>query len=694
MKLFLIGTLLAGILWGVGAWILYPQGQEVHQAFQGVLFAGLAAGAVTSLSASRLAVISFLVLSVIPLVIRFLSEDSEIFRVLGVLIVLFILVSGVGVYRINSNILQNIRLRLEANARESALQQSEHKYRSLMEHSPLSIQEVSPEGKILRVNSAWEQLWGVPFSALENYNMLQDKELVKQGIMPLIQRVFAGEAMEIPAYEYNKGNDPELLGQSGQLWVRTFLYPLLCEGGKVREIVLIQEDVSERKKQEEHILYQAHFDTLTDLPNRFLVLDRLSQLINDACRYQEKVAILFLDLDDFKKVNDTLGHETGDKLLQEAALRLKGGVRQGDTVGRLGGDEFIVLLGGIADAVDARPVAESLLAHFRDPFRVDQRELILTASIGIAIYPGDGDSPSELLRNADSAMYHSKDQGRNTYFFFTDEMNQGVSRRLHLEEQMYGALNRGEFRLYYQPKVELASRKIVGVEALLRWQNPVLDDVAPIEFVPIAEHTGLIVSIGEFVLTEALSVVAFWQRKLGRLITMSVNLSPRQFRNPNLVSFIEDALCQSGLSGQCLELEITEGVLMSGHTYIDDALTALSELGISIAMDDFGTGYSSLSYLRSFPFDVLKIDREFVNDITVDPGDRELVNAAIAMAHGLGLKVVAEGVETEEQLALLASQDCDYGQGYLFSKPICTAEMTKMLEAESDVNPLRRRLSV
>lgn len=440
------------------------------------------------------------------------------------------------------------------------------------------------------------------------------------------------------------------------------------------------QDITERRKQEEHILHQAHFDSLTELPNRFLALDRLSQLINEARRAKERVAVLFLDLDDFKKINDTLGHETGDKLLKEAASRLQSVVRSGDTVGRLGGDEFIILLGGLSQATDAQPVAEALLDKFTEAFAIDSRELVLTASIGISLYPDDGENLSELLRNADSAMYHSKEQGRNTYSYFTDEMNQGVSQRLLIEEQMHGALHRGEFSLRYQPKVELASGRIIGAEALLRWHNPVLGEISPLEFIPIAEQTGLIVSIGRFVLTEALEMATYWRQTTGRLFSVAVNLSPRQFRDPNLVAFIENAVRQSDAEAAALELEITEGVLMSGHAYIDDALTALNELGVSIAMDDFGTGYSSLSYLRNYPFDVLKIDREFVNDIADDPADRELVNAAIAMAHGLGLKVVAEGVETQAQLNYLRSRYCDYGQGYLFSKAVTSTELTAMIE--------------
>jgi EAL domain-containing protein (putative c-di-GMP-specific phosphodiesterase class I) len=304
---------------------------------------------------------------------------------------------------------------------------------------------------------------------------------------------------------------------------------------------------------------------------------------------------------------------------------------------------------------------------------------MLTASIGIAIYPYDGETQSDLLRNADSAMYHSKERGRNTFSFFTEEMNYGVSRRLLLEEQMRGALERGEFYLCYQPKIDVDSNKIIGAEALLRWRNPALGEVLPTEFIPIAEQTGVIVPIGQFVLKQSLGWAAEWQRQQEAPFVVAVNLSPRQFRDPKLLSSIELIIEQAGIPAESLELEITEGVLMSGQGHIKDALNALSELGVSIAMDDFGTGYSSLSYLRDYPFNVLKIERNFINDIATNPADQKLVNAAIAMAHSLGMSVVAEGVESEEQLVLLAVQGCDQAQGYLFSKPIPPAGITNLL---------------
>ena len=475
--------------------------------------------------------------------------------------------------------------------------------------------------------------------------------------------------------------DIQVLTLNGLLWMEFSIHPVFNEQGSVIQVVAEGRDVSQRKAAEKRVLHQAHFDTLTGLPNRFLTLDRLSQLLSETQRTNDSVAVLFLDLDDFKKINDTLGHETGDKLLVEAAERLNSVVRDGDTVGRLGGDEFIVLLGGLKSADAARPIAEHLLDRFRNAFKVDGRELMLTISLGIAIYPEDGDNASELLRNADAAMYHSKDLGRNTYSYFTNAMNRDVSRRLALEEQLHGALERGEFTVCYQPQVEISSGKVVGAEALLRWHNPALGDVSPDEFIPITEQNGLIVPIGQFVLTEALTMSAQWHQEYDANFRMSVNISPRQFRDPELVHFIEKAVKQSGVPGEYLELEITEGVLMSAHSYIDDVLNDLNNLGVSIAMDDFGTGYSSLSYLRSYPFDALKIDRSFISDINEDRANRELISAAIAMAHSLNLTVVVEGVERDEQFSYLKELACDYAQGFLLGRPMVAEKMTGLLES-------------
>lgn len=442
------------------------------------------------------------------------------------------------------------------------------------------------------------------------------------------------------------------------------------QDAQVVGVVVSFSDITERKQQEKKIIYQAHYDMLTGLPNRFLAMDRLEQMLKNALRLKRWAAVLFLDLDGFKKVNDMLGHEVGDKLLIESAQRLKNCRRSEDMVGRLGGDEFIVLLVNLKEQLDARLVAEKILEAFRNPFKIEGHELMLTTSIGISIYPSDTENSTELLRNADIAMYESKQSGRNTYRFFTEEFNAGIQRRLELEEQLHHALDRNEFFLVYQPIVDIKTMDIVGAEVLLRWNNQRLGMIFPDEFIPVTEQTGLIVDIGDYILNEAISQTGMWQKTYDRDFKISVNVSPRQLHNQGLFSKIISLLEKYELDGNSLQLELTEGVLMSQDATIVQELELMCESQIHIAMDDFGTGYSSLSYLRNYPFNSLKIDRSFIRDLNMNNNDRALVTATLDMSHALGVQVVAEGIETNEQLEILVQKGCDYGQGYLFSKPI------------------------
>lgn len=473
----------------------------------------------------------------------------------------------------------------------------------------------------------------------------------------------------------------------GGKWLFFTAAPLLDEQGNTIGAIETLQDITSQKVQEEKIIHQAHFDNLTGLPNRFLSLDRLDLLILEAQRNQEKLAVLFIDLDDFKKVNDTLGHAFGDELLIQSANKLRSTIRSSDTIGRLGGDEFIVLIKNLDDALDVRPVAEKLLTSFRDVFKIQNRELLLTTSIGISIYPDDGTEPDELLRNADSAMYYSKKQGRNSYHFFTQDMNAGIEQRLLIEEQMHGALARNEFSLHYQPVIDIKTEKIIGAEALLRWHNPILGHVSPEDFIPIAEQTGLIVPIGYFVINTAIEAAKKWTEDFNPRFHIAVNLSPLQFKDPTLIDKIQNALKNNQMSGKRFILEITEGVLLGNQVSVQEALAQLQSLDIQISMDDFGTGYSSLNYLRQYNFNTLKIDRSFMQDLEHDETIPKLIDATIAMAHALGVAVIAEGVETREQHDYLTTRSCNFGQGYFYSKPVPYNAFTELLSDDYKISP-------
>lgn len=443
--------------------------------------------------------------------------------------------------------------------------------------------------------------------------------------------------------------------------------------------VAIFADITEHKQAEEHVHHLAHYDALTDLPNRTLFSDRLGQALIQAQRNHGRAAVMFLDLDRFKVINDTLGHSIGDLLLQEVAARLTGCVREGDTVSRLGGDEFVVLLPELRDAEDAYVVAQKLLAAAALPFELHGHELHISASIGISFYPDDGASAEMLMKNADVAMYRAKEMGRNNYQFYHADMNARSFERLTMETSMRRALEREQFELYYQPRYEMPEGRIVGVEALIRWHHPDLGLVLPAQFIPLAEETGLILPIGEWVLRAAATQGKAWQQAGLPPLFMAANVSARQFRQTDFAGKVGQILQDTGFDPCWLELELTETTLMKHSEESVESLSKLKAMGIRIAIDDFGTGYSSLGYLKRLPVDILKIDRSFVSDVTVSLDDAAIVEAIIAMARSLGLHVVAEGVETAEQAKFLKAHKCEEMQGYYFSKPLPVDQLLLIL---------------
>lgn len=558
-----------------------------------------------------------------------------------------------------------------------------------------------------------EQLTKIFDSTIEGI-MITDQDHVIQSVNPAFETITGYARHEVmgktPECLYSDRHDTEFYavihealkttGQwYGEIWrcrkdgtvypewvSNTALYDLK---GNISQYVYLFIDITEQKKNEARIEYLAFHDELTGLPNRLLLNDRLTIALAQAKRNQWRAAVVFIDLDRFKNVNDRLGHDVGDRLLQGVTQRLKALTRVDDTLARLGGDEFILLLPKLDQNSGIHRVVHKILASFKAPFLVDDHELHVTPSIGVSVYPEDGENGELLMKNSDIAMYHAKDQGRNAYQFYASSMNTPVVENLALESDLHKALKQQEFVLYYQPQADAKTGKIIGMEALIRWQHPKLGFVSPDRFIPLAEETGLIHDIGAWVLRTACEQNYRWQEQFGRHFRVAVNLSSRQFQQADLVEMILEALIYSRLNSTSLEIEVTEGLLLQDTSHNITNLRRLNDHGIQLSLDDFGTGYSSLSYLRLFPFETLKIDQSFVQEITQVHRSASIVRAIIAMAHNLKLKVVAEGVETPEQLAFLRSQQCDMVQGYLIGKPLPADDFYRLLK----VNQTKRTIS-
>ncbi|MBI3899398.1 MAG: EAL domain-containing protein [Gammaproteobacteria bacterium] len=544
---------------------------------------------------------------------------------------------------------------------------------TIVESSSDAILSQTPDGIILSWNQAAEHIYG--YSAAEAVgqpiSMLVSPECTDEE-QHFLERLRQGERI--------LHHETECVRKDGKrIYVSLTISPIKDAVGTIRGASVIARDITDRKRVEERIRYLAQHDTLTGLPNRILFRDRIGQAIAHAQRNQRMVAVLFLDLDGFKHINDSLGHQVGDRLLRMTARRLQRCLRDGDSVARLGGDEFVVCLPNLLENDDARHIAEKLLVALRDSFFIEHDELHISGSIGISLYPADGLDAEVLMRAADTAMYHAKEKGRNNFQYFTPHLNKAAERRLVIANRLHNALERGELTLEYQPQVELGSGRIYAAEALLRWRQADLGKISTSEFIKIAEETGLIVPIGEWVLRQACLQLRTWRDAGARDLRIAVNLSPQQFRRVGLPELAASVLQESGLTADALEMEITEGVLMTQSLENFAVLEQLAKAGVRLAIDDFGTGYSSLAYLQRFPIDTLKIDQSFVPGIGRDANDTAIVSAVIAMAHSLHLKVVAEGVETAEQAAFLKARSCDGAQGFYYSEPVSAEAFGAML---------------
>ena len=554
---------------------------------------------------------------------------------------------------------------------ELALAQSEELLRQIAGNIPEAfwVRDAGSED-ILYASPGWQAITGgPPLTDLQQiWNMVYEED--RERVQAEARRAAGG------------GVDHEFrfVRADGALrWLHVRTFPVLDADGNPKRVAAVAADVTEKKAGEQRLLQLAHYDHLTDLPNRAYFTQALERTLEHAQGSHWLVGVLFIDLDRFKAVNDTLGHAAGDALLQQVADRLLKCVRARDVVGRLGGDEYALLLPALEQPEHAGSVAAKILAAFAKPFDIGGRELFVSASVGITLFPADGTDAGELLRNADAAMYRAKEEGRNTFRYYTAQMNRLTAEKLELEGLLRRALERGEFLLHYQPKLELASGRISGVEALLRWQRPDVGLVSPGEFIPLLEETGLIVPVGDWLIGEACRQLNAWQAAGTAPVPIAVNLSPRQFREKDLAARIERTVREHGIAPGQLELEITETALMSNDADVVAALGALRAAGMGIALDDFGTGYSSLSYLKRFPITAVKLDQSFVRGVPTDANDAAIALSVIGIGRSLGLKVIAEGVETEGQLEFLRTNGCDEAQGYLIARPAGAAEAAEFM---------------
>ncbi|CDZ78113.1 Bacteriophytochrome cph2 [Legionella massiliensis] len=545
-------------------------------------------------------------------------------------------------------------------------------------HGVAIVDITKPNQPIIYVNKAFERITGYSekHALGQNIAHLQGAKTdqVNQKRVNLAIREQREEVVELECYR-----------RSGEMfWCELSVAPVNDSFGRVRHYVCIINDITERREMEKQLVRQATHDSLTELPNRVLLMDRVEQAILQAKKKNTLLAFLFLDLDRFKMTNDTLGHSIGDKLLQAVSNRLLIATNDFDTVARLGGDEFVILLPELSSEMQAQQMAQEILHLIEKPFQVDQHSLKITGSIGISYYPKDGTDYESLMKSADLSMYHAKDSGRNNYRVFEQEMNRRIINRMQLDSALRDALKKHEFYLVYQPLVDLRKNIVVGFEALIRWNSQLLGQVSPVEFIGVAEENGLIIEIGQWVMEEACKQAIIWHEQGYKGLSMAVNLSGRQFRQKNLTDVVAEVLKKTGLPPKYLELELTESLLVDDLEHAVDTMYKLKDMGTRLVIDDFGTGYSSLSYLKQFPVDKLKIDRSFICELVNKENDAAIARAIINLGHSLNLEVLAEGVETELQREFILKHGCDYAQGYYFKPPNIPSELNKFLEEYSE----------
>lgn len=658
-------VLATGLVWGLAGWLLFLVGDLPHQMFLILTLAGLMAGGVVSFSSDLVSAILFAVSLIVPLTIRLFAVGDTLSATMGVAMLLFLGFMVMSILRINRHVYENIILHIEAAAREDKVRVSRERYRLLLSHLPVGIFHYDPSLVVTYCNDLFA---GIMHTTAERITGLDMNKLSDQMILPALTRALNGE---LGHYE---GRYRATFADADK-WISMTCAPYRDGKGNIAGGISIVQDVTERKTAEETIRNLAFYDPLTNLPNRRLLLDRLQHAMASGARNAKKGALLFIDLDNFKTLNDTLGHDMGDKLLQQVAQRLQSCVRESDSVARLGGDEFVVMLEDLAgESIEAAEqteiIGEKLLATLGEPYHLAQHEYRSTPSIGAVLFDGHQHTKEQLLKQADFAMYQAKKAGRNTLRFFDPEMQAAVAARIVLEADLQRAIGAQQFSMHYQLQVD-RSGKPTGAEAVIRWPHPERGMLTPDQFLHVADETELTLPIGQWAIESVCAQLKAWQQSaLTRHLVLAIKIGANHFRHAGFVGHVKGAVQRHGIEATRLNLQLTERALLENIENAAATMSALGRNGVRFSLADFGTGYSSLHYLKRLPLDQLKIDHSFIRDIAHDDNTKAMVRAIIAVAGCLDLEVVAEGVETHEQCAFLMENNCARCQGPLFGQPM------------------------
>lgn len=675
---FFVGLFLSAGLWGIAPMIMIPYATPMLLSFLVIILAGLSSGAISSLASLRFASEMYLSILILPLIVSLLLENIYEYYLLSILISFFWLLLIVISKRMHEHINNALRTQYLHEEALQDLQITEERFETIFKEAPIGIFYYNTDLIVIESNNEMLEILKIPYERMIGLDL---KKLPDTSLNQTLVNAINGQDT---VYE---GPYTTMVNKIN-LWLQLRTSPIYDSHKNISGGVGIVSDITSRIMAEEKMKHQAYFDALTDIPNRFLLKDRIEQSLAHYRRHNTLLAVMFLDLDHFKSINDSLGHHIGDALLIETAVRLTSICREGDTVARLGGDEFVILLDDLGNdplnaAKKAEIIAEKIHNILTLPFDVGQTEAIITtSSIGISIVNPEINNSDDLLKYADTAMYQAKKDGRNTTRFYQEQMDQWIKKRLFLENSLRNAIKNSELELYYQPVIEIETKQIIGAEALIRWNHPELGIVLPDEIISIAEESGLIVSIGEWVLYEACQQFVRWrsENRPSRLERIAVNVSAVQFKQIDFVDKVIAIVASTGILPYMLELELTETSVIDSVNTVADKMNRLRKAGIGISMDDFGTGYSSLGYLKRLPFTTLKIDRSFICDIIVDNDDAVLVETILTMAAIFKLDVIAEGVETIEQFKFLEEHNCRYFQGYLCSKPVQATTFESLLK--------------